>query len=162
MQKPPRARAERLLHWPLLVRAYLFLGMIEAAAAMALFFYVLNNGGWQYGQILPADHPLYLQATTACLSTIIVMQIMNVFICRHPTESAFRFAWFGNRLLLLGVAVEIGLILLIVYTPWGNSLFGTAPISLDVWLYAIPFALVMLILEELRKILLRYSNKQHR
>ncbi len=161
MQKPPRPRNERLLHWPLLGRAYLFLGMIEAAAAMAMFFYVLNNGGWQYGQMLSADHPLYLQATTACLSTIIVMQIMNVFICRHPTESVFHFAWLGNRLLLLGVATEIGLILLIVYTPWGNRLFGTAPISLDIWLYAIPFALAMLILEELRKVLLRYISKQN-
>ncbi|MDV6344049.1 cation-transporting P-type ATPase [Nitrosomonas sp. Is37] len=162
MQKPPRARNERLLHWPLLGRAYLFLGVMEAIAAMAMFFYVLNNGGWQYGQVLSADHPLYLQATTACLSTIIVMQVMNVFICRHPTESAFRFAWFGNRLLLLGVAVEISLILLIVYTPWGNNLFGTAPISIDVWLYAIPFGLAMLMLEELRKALLRYFNKQNR
>lgn len=162
MQKPPRARHERLLHWPLLGRAYLFLGIMEATAAMALFFYVLNNGGWQYGQMLPADHPLYLQATTACLSTIIVMQIMNVFICRHPTESAFRFAWFGNRLLLLGVTIEISLILLIVYTPWGNRLFGTAPITSDVWLHAIPFALAMLILEELRKALLRYLIKRNR
>lgn len=121
MQKPPRARKERLLYWPLLGRAYLFLGVMEATAAMALFFYVLNNGGWQYGQMLPTDHPLYLQATTACLSTIIVMQAVNVFLCRHPIESIFRFAWLGNRLLLLGVALEIGLILLIVYTPLGQQ-----------------------------------------
>jgi hypothetical protein len=29
---------------------------------------------------LPLDDPLYLQATTACLSAIIVMQIVNVFL----------------------------------------------------------------------------------
>lgn len=46
MQKPPRARNEHLLHWPLLGRAYLFLGLMEAAAAMAMFFYVLDEGGW--------------------------------------------------------------------------------------------------------------------
>ncbi len=155
MQRPPRARSERLLHWPLLLRAYLFLGLMEAMAAMAAFFYVLHNGGWHYGQTLAADDMLYLQATTACLSAIIVMQLMNVFICRHPTESVFRFAWFGNRLLLLGIASEIILILLIVYTPLGNHLFGTAPIGIDVWLYAIPFAFAMLALDELRKALLR-------
>jgi len=155
MQKPPRARSERLLHWPLLLRAYLFLGLMEAIAAMAAFFYVLHNGGWHYGQTLAAHNTLYLQATTACLSAIIVMQVMNVFICRHPRESVFRFAWFGNRLLLLGIALEITLILLIVYTPLGNSLFGTAPIDLDVWLYAIPFAFAMLTMDELRKALLR-------
>ncbi len=155
MKKPPRARSERLLHWPLLGRAYLLLGVTEAIAAMAAFFYVLHAGGWYYGQMLPADNPLYLQATTACLSAIIVMQIMNVFICRHPSESVFHSGWFGNRLLLLGIAVEIILILLIVYTPLGNSMFGTAPIEIDVWLYAIPFCLVMLVLDELRKARLR-------
>ena len=35
MQPPPRARAERLLSWALLARAYLFLGVLEAAGAMA-------------------------------------------------------------------------------------------------------------------------------
>ena len=44
---------------------------------------------------------------------------------------------------------------LIVYTPLGNSMFGTAPIEIDVWLYAIPFCLVMLVLDELRKARLR-------
>jgi magnesium-transporting ATPase (P-type) len=112
MKKPPRARSERLLHWPLLGRAYLLLGATEAIAAMAAFFYVLHAGDWYYGQMLPADNPLYLQATTACLSAIIVMQIMNVFICRHPSESVFHSGWFGNRLLLLGIALEIILILL--------------------------------------------------
>jgi magnesium-transporting ATPase (P-type) len=124
MQRPPRARSERLLSWPLLLRAYLFLGLLEAAAAMAAFFYVLHDGEWRYGQPLAADSTLYLQATTACLSTIIVMQVMNVFLCRHPRESVFRFPWLGNRLLLLGIALEITLILLIVYAPLGNSLFG--------------------------------------
>jgi sodium/potassium-transporting ATPase subunit alpha len=156
MRRPPRMRSERLLHWPLLLRAYLFLGLMEAMAAMAMFFYVLHNGGWHYGQMLAADDTLYLQATTACLSAIIVMQVMNVFVCRHPTESVFRTIWFGNRLLLLGIALEIILILLIVYTPLGNQLFGTLPIGLDVWLHAIPFAFGMLALDELRKALLRH------
>ncbi|MDO9312287.1 MAG: cation-translocating P-type ATPase C-terminal domain-containing protein [Nitrosomonas sp.] len=117
--------------------------IIKSIAAMAAFFYVLHSGGWYYGQMLPADNPLYLQATTACLSAIIVMQIMNVFICRHPSESVFHSGWFGNRLLL------------IVYTPLGNHMFGTAPIEIDVWLYAIPFCLVMPVLDELRKARLR-------
>ena len=34
MDLPPRPRTERLLNWPLLFRAYLFLGVLEAAIAM--------------------------------------------------------------------------------------------------------------------------------
>ena len=45
MARPPRPQNERLLNWPLALRAYLFLGLIEAAAAMAAFFFVLYGGG---------------------------------------------------------------------------------------------------------------------
>ncbi|MEK7303090.1 MAG: cation transporting ATPase C-terminal domain-containing protein [Pseudomonadota bacterium] len=68
--------------------------------------------------------------------------------------------YFQNNLNTIpGIALEIILILLIVYTPLGNSLFGTAPIDGDVWLYAISFCLAMLTLDELRKALLRYFSQ---
>jgi sodium/potassium-transporting ATPase subunit alpha len=155
MQRPPRSPRERLLSWPVLARAYLWLGLLEAAAAMAAFFFVLRAAGWNYGEMLPANDPIYLQATTACLSAIIVMQVVNIFLCRSERGSAFARGVFLNHLILIGVAVEIALILLIDYTPWGNRLVGTAPISIDVWLYVVPFALAMLLLEELRKVLVR-------
>ncbi|HEY5993028.1 MAG TPA: cation-transporting P-type ATPase [Gallionellaceae bacterium] len=155
MQRPPRPRAERLLNWSLIARAYLFLGVMEAAAAMAAFFYVLHEGGWNYGEVLAHNAPLYLQATTATLSAIIVMQVVNVFLCRSTERSILASGLSGNRLLLGGVAAEIVLILLIDYTRWGNAIFGTSPIALGVWLYVIPFALAMLVLEEARKRLFR-------
>src|SRR4029453_3190151 len=78
MQRPPRSRHERLFSWSLALRAYPFLGLIEAVAALAAFLFVLRGAGWSYGERLAQDDPLYLRATTACLSAIIVMQIVNV------------------------------------------------------------------------------------
>jgi magnesium-transporting ATPase (P-type) len=151
MRKPPRSRTERLLNWPMILRAYLFLGLIEAAACLAAFFFVLYGGGWRYGEDLAWNDPLYLQATTACLGAIIVMQVANVFICRSDRESVFSFGLFSNPFILWGIASEIGLILLIDYTPWGNLIFGTSPIPAGVWLFVVPFAVAMLVLDELRK-----------
>lgn len=158
MQRPPRPVGERLLGPALLARACLFLGVLESVAAMAAFFYVLRGAGWNYGEPLFASDPLYLQATTACLSAIIVMQVVNVFACRDDRASTFSFGLFSNPLILVGIAAEIALILLIDYTPWGNLLFGTAPIPLDVWLFVIPFALGMLALEEARKWIVRRGD----
>jgi len=53
------------------------------------------------------------------------------------------------------VVLEIVLILLINYTPWGNVILSTAPIPGEVWLFVIPFAAGMLVLEELRKWIVR-------
>ena len=161
MQRPPRPKNERLMNWPLAFRAYLFLGLIEASAAMAAFFFVLNSAGWKYGQNLSTNNPVYLQATTACLSTIIIMQIVNVFLCRSDTRSVFSTGIFGNPLIILGVISEIVILLAINYTPWGNSLLGTAPLGADVWGYVIPFAAGMFILEEVRKWIVRKKLLRH-
>jgi hypothetical protein len=67
MRLPPRPQKERLVNWSVALRAYLFLGIIEATAAMAAFFYVLTDGGWSFGASLPTNDSLYLRATTACL-----------------------------------------------------------------------------------------------
>jgi len=155
MRRPPRPQGERLMNWPLALRAYLFLGLIEAAAAMAAFFFVLDGAGWHYGQYLAAQDPVYRQATTACLSAIILMQIVNVFLCRSATRSVFSTGLFGNALIIFGVIAEFAVLLLVSYTPWGNDLLGTAPLGGKVWGFVMPFAAGMLILEELRKWLAR-------
>jgi calcium-translocating P-type ATPase len=151
MQRRPRRRDERLLDWELLARAFLFLGPIQAVAALGAFFLVLHGAGWTYGTPLAANDPLYLQATTACLAAIVVMQIVNVFECRHPVKPVWSPELGANRLIAAGIAFEIALILAIVYTPWGQLAFGTAPLPAVLWLALVPGALALIALEELRK-----------
>jgi calcium-translocating P-type ATPase len=154
MRRPPRPRAERLLNRALLTRAYLLLGPLEAAAAMAAYGFVLQRAGWS-GEPLASGDPLYLQATTATFCAVIVMQVANVFVCRSASESVFARALLGNRLILAGVAVELVLALVLVYTPRGQALLGTAPLDLWPWLVPVPFALALIALDELRKAWLR-------
>ena len=153
MQRPPRRSKDRLLTWPLLFRAYLFLGVLEAVAAMSVFFFVLIQGGWTYGR--DVSGLLYQQATMACLLTIVVMEVVNIFACRSPRKSAFAFGLRENKLILWGIAVELLLVLLIAYTPFGNMVFGTGAVGWQVWGLAICFGMGMLIIEEVRKWLLR-------
>ena len=71
--------------------------------------------------------PLYLQATTACLAAIVMMQVMNLFLCRDPLKSSLASSLAANPLIPVGIAAELGVILAIVFTQAGNWLFGTAP-----------------------------------
>jgi sodium/potassium-transporting ATPase subunit alpha len=155
MQQPPRKPGERLLNLPLIARSYLFLGCIEAAACMFGFFFVLYRGGWQWGGMLPSQSVLYMQATTACLTAIIVTQIANVFVCRSSQEPILGLGFFSNRLIFIGIAFELILQLFIVYHPWGNRVFSTYPISAGTWLALIPFAFVLFFAEETRKVFAR-------
>jgi magnesium-transporting ATPase (P-type) len=151
MAQAPRPRHQRLLSWALLARAYLWLGPLEAAVALAAFFLVLGSGDWTYGTPLEAPDPLYLQGTTACLAAIVTAQVINVFNCRHSEASIFRLGWRSNPLLLFGVLTELLLIVLIVYTPVGQAAFGTAPLPVAAWLSMALLAVLFGALEEMRK-----------
>jgi len=157
MRLPPRQQNERLLNLPVALRAYLFLGVIEAVAAMAAYFFVLRGAGWHLGQSLAPTDPVYLSATTACLSTIIVMQIVNVFLCRSSVRSILSMKLTDNPLIVAGVTLELVLLLLINYSPWGNAILDTSPVPSGLWLFVVPLALGMIALEETRKWLVRRS-----
>jgi sodium/potassium-transporting ATPase subunit alpha len=61
-----------------------------------------------------------------------------------------------------GIGVEIILCLLIVYVPGLNTVLGARPLSYKYWLMPLPFCVVLLAIEELRKLVIRKfgnSNK---
>jgi sodium/potassium-transporting ATPase subunit alpha len=158
MQRPPRPSSERLLTRGVLIRAYLFLGLFEALAGMSAYFYVMQSGGWKWPQSLAPTSMLYLQATTACLAGIIATQVANVFTCRSSIISLTMLGFFSNPLVLLGVATELALAGLIIYTSLGNAIFGCAPIGIDAWLLLVPFALLLLAADETRKYFVRRTG----
>ena len=151
MRRPPRPRSERLLSWPLLGRAYGFLGAMEAAASMAVFFFALLALGWSHGQMYASTDPGYRAATTACLAAIVMAQVANVFACRSASRSAFDRGALQNPLLGWAIAFELLLIGAVVYTPWGQRLFGTAAIGPEVWALAAALGLGMLLVDEARR-----------
>lgn len=155
MQRPPRPKTERLLTGGILARAYLFLGMFEALAGMSAYFYVMHKGGWSWGQPVAPTTLFYIQATTACLAGIIATQFTNAFACRSPRVSVFTLGFFSNRLVLAGNAAEAALAIFIIYTPAGNAIFDCLPFNADVWLLLIPFALLLLAADEVRKYVAR-------
>ena len=153
MNLPPRSRHERLLSFPLLFRAYLFLGLIEAGVAMGGFFLYLYSQGWAWGDHLDWSSTLYKEATTVTLTAIVLAQVANVFACRSDHLSVAKLGWLSNPLILGGILTELAIVGLITYTPIGNQIFGASPLPL--WIYAplILGALTLLAVEEIRKTL---------
>ncbi|MBI4681612.1 MAG: cation-transporting P-type ATPase [Nitrospirae bacterium] len=151
MKRPPRPRDSALIDRPLLFRSYIFLGLISTIGVLFVYFHVLFKGGWQWGMELSMEHPLTRQASTAVFLGIVILQIGNVFACRSSKDSIFKLGFFSNRLVIIGVAAEVMLSAFIIYHPFGNRIFGTAPLGLDVWLLLVPFSIALLLAEELRK-----------
>ena len=159
MERPPRPKAEHLLTRGVFLRAYLFLGGIESLAGMTAYFSVMHAAGWRWPQAVAPTATFYLQATTACLAGIIVTQAANVFTCRSPTVSIATLGVLSNRLVLVGIGAELLLTLGIIYTPAGNGIFGCLPFAPGVWLLLIPWALLLLGADELRKRVVRLRRR---
>ncbi|WP_440946716.1 cation-translocating P-type ATPase [Methanosarcina sp. T3] len=155
MKRPPRPRDEKLLTSQVLLTSYGVKGPIEAAAGFFCYFAVLFGGGWTFGEQLAKSNPIYMQAITAFFSAVIICQIANVFVSRTRFQSVFSMGLFSNRMVLLGIASELLILSLIIWNPVANLIFNTAPIDLRYILLAVPFAVFLLGVDELRKYLLR-------
>ncbi|WP_406661195.1 HAD-IC family P-type ATPase [Methanolobus sp. ZRKC3] len=158
MKRPPRAKDEKLLTSQVLLTSYGIKGPIEAAAGFACYFAVLFDGGWSWGQQLPFSDILYMQAITAFFAAVIVCQIANVFTSRTRRESVLTKGLLNNKMVLLGIASELLILSFIAFNPLGNLIFNTAAISLKYIAIAIPFALLLLGIDELRKYSIRKEN----
>jgi sodium/potassium-transporting ATPase subunit alpha len=159
MKKPPRPRSERLLTREMLTVSYGIVGVVQAAAGFTTFFVILWEAGWQWGQELAGTDPLYRTATTGFFASIILCQIADVLICRTRRQSLLSIGWLSNRLVALGVVTEIGLLLLMSYVPALNAFFGTAPLAAWHYLPALPFALLILVGDEVRRVFVRRDSR---
>ncbi len=127
MKRPPRGHHGRLLDRGLMVRSYLFLGALQAAWARTMVFVALAAGGWHYGDALAADDPLYRTATAITLASVIFAQVGNLIGRRYELRSGLDRGLFANRLLLLGVGLELGFAFALLYWPPLAAALGTGP-----------------------------------
>lgn len=155
MNRPPRPRKERLLNLPVILRGYVFLGLIEAVLVMSAYFWVLYSGEWQFGQSLPFSDPLYIKATTIVFVGIVMAQIGNLLTIQTTRTSVFKIGIFTNNWIIRGIIFEIAVVLAILYIPQLQGIFGTTPLGITEWLYVAAFIPVMFFADELRKYLIR-------
>jgi magnesium-transporting ATPase (P-type) len=152
MERPPRARHEHVINRPLLIRAFLWLGLAQSLAAMAAFYFQYwSNGYWGQWIDLPSEGTLYLSASAMALAAVVATQIGNLFTQRSERTSIFRINLFSNRLLWVGIAVELALIALLVYMPFFQGIFGTAAFPAANWLFLVALIPILPLLDEIRK-----------
>ncbi len=140
----------------MLARAYLWLGPIQSLAAMAAFYFMFWTSGYA-GQWLdlPASGLLYRAATAMTLGAVVTTQIGNLFAQRTERTSLVKIGLFSNRLVWVGIATELVLIALIIYVPFLQTIFGTAALGTQHWLFLFAWAPALLVADEGRKLLLR-------
>ncbi|MEY8355109.1 cation-transporting P-type ATPase [Lachnospiraceae bacterium 54-53] len=159
MDAPPRSQKESLLTPRLLARALFWYGSMEAVVCMAAYFYLNRLHGWP-AVPLAGSGTVYRLATTMTFAGIVLAQIGAVFACRTERTSIFRTGFHTNKLILVGIAVELAVLCILTYTPFLHGLFNTAPLGLREWAFLIWIPFIVLFVDEIRKFMLRRFGRK--
>jgi magnesium-transporting ATPase (P-type) len=130
LNRPPRSAKEKIANALFFERV----GLVSIVmAAMGFYTY------WRFGHglLMTGDGADLAQAQTATLMMIVMVHLGYVFTARSVSGSAFTFSPFGNRWLLLGVVLTVIFNGSMVYVPFMNELFRTAPFPAEWWLFVV-------------------------
>lgn len=166
MQRPPRPRQAPLLDRGVMLRSYLFLGLLEAFLAMGTYLLAWRESGvdlprlqalapalLQHSAPVPFQE-LQLQASSAAFATIVFSQVGVLLACRSEWRSGFLLLREPNLLLAFGVSGELLLLAGFLLVPVLGSLFSIVafPSAWLRWMVLAPW--VILLADDLRKGLL--------
>jgi Ca2+-transporting ATPase len=160
MSRPPRPRSERLLNRDVLTRVYARIGPLEGLAAMACFFFAYALAGWRPWDPLADSGTLYLEATTMTMAGIVMAQVGAGMAWRADRRPLAEIGIFTNRLLLVGIVVEITMVAVLAYTPALQGVFHTAPLGGWEWLFLFLWPGVVIGAEEARKAVVRKRSRE--
>ena len=162
MTRPPRPRSEGVIRRPMLLRAWLFLGLIAAALQMGAFFYVLARAGWHPRAATGPGtslHHAYLQATTMTFLSMVMAQVGTAFAARTERASLRSVGVFSNPLLLAGIGLELAFAAAIIYIPPLQHILGTAALPPSLLMITLPFPVIVWGADEIRRWLLRRHHR---
>jgi calcium-translocating P-type ATPase len=158
MREPPRPRNEGVIQPSMLIRAWLFLGIIATILELGAYLLVLLRAGWRPGDPTgtgSALHASYREATTITFLSMVMGQVGTAFAARTEHASTMSIGILSNPALLWGIAAELVMAAAFIYAPPLQDVFGTAPLPLPYVAMTLPFPFVVWGADELRRYLLR-------
>lgn len=172
MHRAPRnPKKDRLVTLPLALYAYIWFGLIQTIAGFLNYFIVLSDYGFSPSDLSGTatnyfrdDSKVYErlgydsneqlrilnEAQTAYFVAIVITRIGVLISCKTRTRSILQ-QGMVNLVLNLGIAVELGLAIVLTYVPGIQDVFQTQPLKFKFWLIPLAFFAFVVVVEEVRK-----------
>ncbi|TPX69591.1 hypothetical protein SpCBS45565_g02316 [Spizellomyces sp. 'palustris'] len=178
VRKPRNARKDRLTDYRFFMNIYLFIGLMAWPCAMGMFFLYMSEQRIHFHDIVFAyskwtdgylgytiDELTHFLSVGQCIYyvTMVMFQFGAILAVRNRSVSILQSnPFYGprrNLRLFAGMAVSICIAIIALYVPFIQNLFGTAPIPTKFWFIPLSFAAGVLIVDEIRKALVRVFPK---
>lgn len=132
-----------IINKPILLRM-IMMGLIMTISTLGLVYFYKDGD--------------YIKATTIAVTILAVLQWINAWNCRNEVNSVFKNI-FTNPYLIIATMLVIGLQILSIYNPLFQKFLKTTSLSLDEWLIILAVSAPLLLIEELRKFIVRRTSR---
>ncbi|MGM0482504.1 MAG: cation-translocating P-type ATPase [Patescibacteria group bacterium] len=136
------------------------MGATMATVTLFLFYHYLPDLSRLEGLSDEGFEDLMRKPWTVSLTMLAVFQWFNIWNVRTTTSSIFSRKLFSNKWLLLTMAAAVLSQIAVVYVPFLQDVFRTASLSLSDWGIILSFGLIIILVEEVRKLIARIRNKK--
>jgi sodium/potassium-transporting ATPase subunit alpha len=173
---PPRNhKKDHLINLKIYTQSYLFIGVMETVCAHSMFFlYFYKKAGIPFRDLVflfegytdgfhgyTADELAHFNVVGQCVYfvTLVILQWGNIMSIRNkrlsilqadPIRKERRNPW-----LIVSILISLAIAIFVTEVPGIQSLFGTASIPIEFWLLPLPLALGILVMDEIRKLIVR-------
>jgi P-type Ca2+ transporter type 2C len=146
MSRPPRKLSDRVIDLEMWV-GIVWVGLVMAVVTLAALDLRLDGG------LLGGSGDIR-EARTMAFTTLVLAQLFNCFNARSDRTSALH-NLFTNPALWGAIALSVALQVAVVHVPLLNDAFDTTPLSLTDWLVCTGLAALVLVADELKKLVER-------
>jgi len=147
MDRPPRNPGAPILDRMQITRV-IIVGLIILIGAFGLFEYEINRGA------------SVQEARTVAVNVVIFVELFYLFNARSLTRSPFQIGFFSNPWAIGGSVLMVLLQILFTYAPFMHRLFGSAPMSLILWVDVLVVSLAAFGIIEVEKWLRRRKESR--
>ena len=95
------------------------------------------------------------ESRTLAVTLFVVVQSFYLLNCRSLSDSVFKVNFFSNSYLLIGITLMFIVQLCFIYLPFMNTIFHSAPISLESWALMLLYGFISLVIVDFEKYLWR-------
>ncbi len=141
MNQKPRNPDEPILNRRMIIGIVLQ-SIAVAIASFSAYWWGINRYGMNN----------ILEARTIAFATLILSELLMVFSTRSSRYTALEIGIFSNKKLVQGVSLSFLLMLVVIYIPLLNPIFGTFPLGLSEWKIILPLAFIPLLPGEITKL----------
>jgi len=143
MDRPPRPTNEPIIN------KFMQTGILVQTIAIT----AVTLGAFAIGRFVDPEHIEF--AETMAFVTLSVSELFRAYTARSEFYPLLKIGLFKNKLMNWAVLGSLALIMMVLYIPFFQPIFNTAPLGIEQWLEILPLVLIPSVAAELTKSFIR-------